>query len=660
MQALKVLRRMTYASLCVAIAAACGSSESSSKGGPSSGGTAGSIAGDEGGSFAVGGSAGSAGGGATTEAGAAGAAGESDGSGGTSGSGTAGAPDNGAGGAPDLTTLKVADKLDLLFMIDSSISMGDKQQVLQQAVPLLLRSLITPNCLDGGGNVVGQTDESGVCVSGTPEFAPVTDIHIGIISSSLGAHGGQVCATDALDDDHAHLVAKQRSISSWNDSGFLVWDPSGTKSTPPGETDADTLVADFTDHVAAVGTEGCGYEASLEAVFRFLSQPDPPETVVQDSGVTVQQGIDSELLAERAAFLRADSAVAIVLISDENDCSIVDSGQGWLVGYQSNGGTPFRMPRATSACAVDPNSPCCRSCATSESSPPNGCVSLAADVECAKGTSLSAAEDSLNLRCYDQKRRFGFDLLYPISRYLEGLQSPLVRDRNGNLQENALFRAPTGQSPRDASLVFMLGIVGVPWQDVSREQDFDGSDLEYLAPSELASEGRWDVMLGNPSSNVLPTDPLMRESVADRTGTHPLLDVAVAPSSSTDPTENPINGHEQIISAADDLQYACIFPLPSSRTCTDLDDDCDCRPSDVSHNRPLCQPPAGGAATNVQYFAKAYPGLRELSVLKGLGNQGLVASICPKTLGGDTSDPVYGYNPAMRALIRQLKNGLTK
>ncbi len=655
MTALKTFRRITGASLCIAIAAACGSSEHSSKGGQAgsagSGGQAGTAdAGDQGGALASGGSAGSGGSGAGT----AGLAG--DGAGGEVDGGDAG--DQGSGGAPDYTLLEVADKLDLLFMIDSSISMGDKQQVLQQAVPLLLRNLITPNCLDGDGKVVGISNTSGECVSGTAEFAPVTDIHIGIISSSLGAHGGQVCADDPLDDDHAHLVPRERGVSSWNDSGFLAWDPTGTASSPAGESDPETLVADFADHVASVGTQGCGYEASLEAVYRFLVEPDPPESVVQQNGQTVPQGIDATVLAERAAFLRPDSAVAIVLISDENDCSIIDSGQGWLVGLQQNGGLPFNMPRATSICAVDPNSTCCRSCSTYEASPPSGCLTLAADSECAKGTSLSTTEDKLNLRCFDQKRRFGFNLLYPIDRYTTGLQEPLVRDRNGELTQNPLFDAPAGEPHRAPSLVFMLGILGVPWQDVSREEDFAGAELEYLTPSELTSEGRWAVMLGDPEQYEPPTDPLMIESVAARSGTHPLLNVAVAPSDSTNPSENPINGHEQIISTGDDLQYSCIFPLPTPRTCSDLDDDCDCRPEDVSRNRPLCQPPAGGAATNVQYFAKAYPGLRELSVLKGLGEQGIVASICPKTLNGETTAAVYGYNPAMRALITQLRASL--
>src|SRR6188508_1302996 len=44
------------------------------------------------------------------------------------------------------------DKIDLLFMIDNSISMADKQQILAEAVPNLVLRLITPICVDADGN----------------------------------------------------------------------------------------------------------------------------------------------------------------------------------------------------------------------------------------------------------------------------------------------------------------------------------------------------------------------------------------------------------------------------------------------------------------------------------------------------------------------------
>src|SRR6478752_5503229 len=82
----------------------------------------------------------------------------------------------------------VVDKADLLFMIDNSVSMADKQQILAKAVPVLVERLATPRCLDDAGKPTGQvSDTSGHCASGRPEFTAVKDIHVGVITSSLGS-----------------------------------------------------------------------------------------------------------------------------------------------------------------------------------------------------------------------------------------------------------------------------------------------------------------------------------------------------------------------------------------------------------------------------------------------------------------------------------------
>jgi hypothetical protein len=66
-----------------------------------------------------------------------------------------------------------------------------------------------------------------------------------------------------------------------------------------------------------------------------------------------------------------------------------------------------------------------------------------------------------------------------------------------------------------------------------------------------------------------------------------------------------------------------------------------------SRNRPLCQPPASGAAATTQYYGKAYPGTRILQVLRDFGDNSVVSSICPK---GD-----HGYVPAVEVIIDTLK-----
>ena len=122
----------------------------------------------------------------------------------TVGMGGDGGPDGRADGplgpdaphGPDVVTppdasLQTADKVDLLFDIDNSASMGDKQAYLAKAVPDLVNRLVKPNCIDARGTIAGPSPNAS-CASypgTTIEFPPVHDMHIGIISSSLGSRG---------------------------------------------------------------------------------------------------------------------------------------------------------------------------------------------------------------------------------------------------------------------------------------------------------------------------------------------------------------------------------------------------------------------------------------------------------------------------------------
>jgi hypothetical protein len=101
------------------------------------------------------------------------------------------------------------------------------------------------------------------------------------------------------------------------------------------------------------------------------------------------------------------------------------------------------------------------------------------------------------------------------------------------------------------------------------------------------------------------------------------------------------------------LQYACTFQLPTQKDCSDpkFTNACDCNANRKS-NPPLCQ----SATSTVQVRGKAYPTIREFSVVRALGDQGIIASLCPRSL--DTNNPDFGYRPAVRAIIDRLKNAL--
>ena len=216
--------------------------------------------------------------------------------GGTTLQGTAdGGTPNGEGGTidvdaggedpnPDAKGLTTSAKVDLLLVVDNSASMSDKAQSLSASIGTLLRKVV-----------------------------PGRDVHVGVISSSLGTFGGDVCPNEGATNGLAHLrtVGADAAPIAAAAGGFLTY---GSGS------DVEALVADTQSLVKGVGQNGCGLEAQLESAYRFLVQPDPWSTVRLDSSnQATLDGIDDTLLAQRKAFLRPDSLVVVVLLTDEDD-----------------------------------------------------------------------------------------------------------------------------------------------------------------------------------------------------------------------------------------------------------------------------------------------------------------------------------------------------
>jgi hypothetical protein len=559
------------------------------------------------------------------------------------------------------------EKIDLLFMIDNSVSMADKQLILAEAVPDLLSRLTRPDCVsfDTGDRINGKTVVD--CPAGYHrEFKAVEDIHIGVVSSSLEMPGSETCEKQADVGLVTRKPGEEGPGADINGKRFIEWDP----SHPDQSTEM------FKDLVRGVGESGCGYEASLESWYRFLVDPNPPSTWLPEPcwegddeiRCRVPGPVDTKILEQRKAFLRPDSLLAIIMLTDENDCSINPIGQGW---YASSDTTV--ISRGTAACDTDPDSDECMNC---------GDLRLEGEhPECAIPPEIVESQFTRNLRCWDQKRRFGRDFMYPIERYVRGLTETHI---DGVL--NPIFcpeldpSDPTGQTcktalrPRD--FVFLGGIVGVPWQDIAnnpqnlgdryRSSDQFGMTASQLEANELSVPGGvdetrtlWDVVLGPTHENHAqvasegPFDPLMRESVKPREGTNPALGVELARPDVTDPMANPINGHEWNAGLDAQLQFSCIFDLPQPFECDKW--QCDCE-SPEGKNNPLCQDAQGGYSTT-QRRAKAYPGLRQLAVLKGIGEQGIAASICPATM--DDSRPDYGYRPAVSAIVDRLSEALS-
>jgi hypothetical protein len=399
------------------------------------------------------------------------------------------------------------DKVDLLFAIDNSASMGDKQDLLAAAVPVLVNRLLDPNCVDtdvtktcklatdcaflGAGAQCDATGNagSGQCfiagdgqacatIPGTKaEFPAVHDMHIGLVSSSLGGGGSpDICASGGHDDDKGHLLNRtltgtvaNASPTSGDGGNFLAWLPASNPAnagksppnvTPYGDGQAAQLVGDFQSLVSGVQQDGCGLEAQLESWYRFLVQPDPWDsiTLTSDNPPKAQLvGVDATVLKMRHDFLRPDSLVAIIQLTDEEDSwsdPLWLGGYGWTARTQNFPGGPGggAGPIGTSECFAPggSNNPDCTSCAFGGDTKPvskqligndPNCQACAGGMTtgCQKGwytpagpTIPIAAADGINVRYSRQimRQKYGFDNQHNYHRYVDGLRSPTVPDRN--------------------------------------------------------------------------------------------------------------------------------------------------------------------------------------------------------------------------------------
>jgi hypothetical protein len=769
------------------------------------------------------------------------------------------------------------NKVDLLFDIDNSASMGDKQAYIEQAVPDLVTRLITPNCVKStpsttpGGpptiTIVSQSAVGGACLmGGTLEFVPVHDMHIGIISSSLGPRGvdttedavaGAVCVPNAstgtpapggspfLDgmpqlpthnDDRGHLLSRitptfappvtaaeaqqtaEQEAATFADVGaenFLDWfpepqpfsytttatggiDPLGTKGpvlTPPAAAlsyplgaigmEPGTLEGDFAALVAGTHAYGCGIESQLETWYRFLIQPDPYGSIDASTGHALWAGIDQTILQQRHDFLRPDSLVAIIVLSDENDSEIdVRSfgGEGYLFMDQT-----YKPLRGTSPCATDPGSSACTSC---------GNASAAGDPNCGGGNNAYTAENDpsffINLRHVHMQQRFGITVQFPLQRYVLGLTSPTVPDRdheypagaasyqggtvldaNGNVADpqdlncaNPLFAgslptglgdpsdfafatavcnaAQAGSAPRSPNLVFYAHIGGVPHQLLQLKpgetDPVTGTTCALMTPEgtptspadcpqkDTLTVTDWTSILGAGlgatsgagAFDYTGIDPHMIEAFDPNSPTEgrtsstgatiPVVPAAGVPAPGTAPAPDPISGWDWETSTLFgtvpahalpvDVEYACIFPLmnsegvPTPRDCSGgLSDplnsyECDCEslglppeavpsvcglknpnapyaaagtPAGPIQVQPSTPPTVVGNDYTTQYFAKTYPTIRELTLANLMGTQGIISSLCPiHTVPSSTTmpDQLYGYRPAINAIVNRLRTPL--
>jgi hypothetical protein len=209
-------------------------------------------------------------------------------------------------------TIPAVDGVDLLLMIDNSNSMTEEQVSFVREIPAIVRALTS-----------GDRD-----LDGLPDFRPATSLHIGVVSSDMGTgsvEGIESCDAGLGDDGVMWTRGSARA-------GCMATYPSAIFEFVAEGGDA-TAFATSVGCVASIGTDGCGFEHQLEAPLKALSlvpSADGASPVAWTRpgyrppvflGTTFGHGGAG---GRNDGFLRAGSVLAIVLVTDEEDCSASD------------------------------------------------------------------------------------------------------------------------------------------------------------------------------------------------------------------------------------------------------------------------------------------------------------------------------------------------
>jgi hypothetical protein len=214
-----------------------------------------------------------------------------------------GAPDG--GGDPDAGTCG-ADQVDLLFTIDNSGSMTEEQASLAEQLPRLVGVLASGDrdpTIDADGD--GASDDVG------DDFAPVGDLHVGVVTTDLGVGPAMVPTCDAVGDD---AVLATDSLP-----GVAGCDPTYPTFLAFGASDDPAEFARDASCLTTRGNGGCGFEQQLEATLKAIT----PSTCT-DPWCTFDRGSRGHADGANAGFLRPDSLLALVILTDEEDCSAAD------------------------------------------------------------------------------------------------------------------------------------------------------------------------------------------------------------------------------------------------------------------------------------------------------------------------------------------------
>jgi len=194
-------------------------------------------------------------------------------------------PDGGRGGAggadPNrwvgVLSPAINRNIDILFMVDDSSSMELQQANLIRNFPTFMTRLQDP--------------------PGLP------NVHIAVVSQDMGAGDGSIASCDATGGKNGIFQYTARgtcTATNLQAGATFISNIAGTANYTGN-------IADVFSCIAALGSTGCGFEHQFAAILRALGADGRPAP------------------AENQGFLRPDAYLAIIMLTNEDDCS---EGQG--------------------------------------------------------------------------------------------------------------------------------------------------------------------------------------------------------------------------------------------------------------------------------------------------------------------------------------------
>lgn len=165
--------------------------------------------------------------------------------------------------------------IDILFVIDNSNSMREEQASLVANFDNFINVL---NNIEGG----------------------LPNVHIGVISTNIGAGTGGIAGCENSGDNGLLQNAPRGACEAPTDRYIIdTGNEDGSRTKNYNGELADTFSC-----IAELGVSGCGFEQPLESMRRALNGSQ----------------------AQNNGFLRPNAFLAVIIISDEDDCSVEDNG----------------------------------------------------------------------------------------------------------------------------------------------------------------------------------------------------------------------------------------------------------------------------------------------------------------------------------------------